>query len=172
MSDLNLARDKFFREQIQTNKEGWVNIAHFLNCNKVKQLKITAGDIATACAESDEVEVSTDKLKVRRAGNKALPEKAEAKKREGKAEDKAPKKKDEGVDEYDEKTGKVILTERDFSDPIIVYFKVTLAEAEEYKVNWKEVEAKVKDTYPKLKLIYSRGGQHDGHMAFSSLRLN
>ena len=36
LSDGNLARDKFFREQIQTDKEGWVAIAHFLNCNKVK----------------------------------------------------------------------------------------------------------------------------------------
>jgi hypothetical protein len=36
LSDINLGRDKFFREQIETNKEGWVNIAHFLNCNKVK----------------------------------------------------------------------------------------------------------------------------------------
>jgi hypothetical protein len=172
LSDLNLARDKFFREQIETNKEGWVNIAHFLNCNKVKQLKISAADIAAACADSEEVDVSNDKLKVRRHENKALPEKSEARKRDNKGDDKAPKKKDEGVDDYDEKTGKVILTERDFSDPIIVYYKTEIKEGEEFKVNWKEVEAKVKEAYPKLKLIYSRGGQNDGHMAFSSLRLN
>jgi len=73
LGDVNLARDKFFREQIETNKEGWVNIAHFLNCNKVKQLKITAADISAACVDSDQVEISTDKLKVRRSENKALP---------------------------------------------------------------------------------------------------
>lgn len=55
---------------------------------------------------------------------------------------------------------------------IIVYYKTEIKEGEEFKVNWKEVEAKVKVAYPKLKLIYSRGGQNDGHMAFSSLRLN
>jgi len=55
---------------------------------------------------------------------------------------------------------------------IIVYYKTDIKEGEEFKVNWKEVEAKVKVAYPKLKLIYSRGGQNDGHMAFSSLRLN
>ena len=109
---------------------------------------------------------------MRRHENKALPEKSEARKRDNKGDDKAPKKKDEGVDDYDEKTGKVILTERDFSDPMIVYYKCEIKEGEEFKVNWKEVEAKVKEAYPKLKLIYSRGGQNDGHMAFSSLRLN
>jgi len=36
LSDANLARDKFFREQIQTDKLGWVPVAHFLNCNKIK----------------------------------------------------------------------------------------------------------------------------------------
>jgi hypothetical protein len=66
---------------------------------------------------STEVEVSTDKLKVRRTGNKALPDKMEQRKRDNKADDKSSKKKDEGVDDYDEVTGKVILTERDFSDP-------------------------------------------------------
>lgn len=172
LGDVNLSRDKFFREQIETNKEGWVNIAHFLNCNKVKQLKITAADISAACVDSDQVEISTDKLKVRRSENKALPAAQEQRKRDAKFDDKAPKKKDEGVDDYDEKTGKVILTERDFSDPIIVYYNTTIPEGEEFKVNWKEVEAKVKEAYPKLKLIYSRGGQNDGHMAFSSLRLN
>jgi hypothetical protein len=55
---------------------------------------------------------------------------------------------------------------------IIVYYKATVKEEEEFKVNWKEVEAKTKEAYPKLKLIYSRGGVLDGHMAFSSLRLN
>ena len=41
----------------------------------------------------------------------------EQRKRDNKADDKSSKKKDEGVDDYDEVTGKVILTERDFSDP-------------------------------------------------------
>ena len=42
LSDANLTRDRFFREQIQTDKEGWVDIAHFLNCNKVKSLSISS----------------------------------------------------------------------------------------------------------------------------------
>ena len=34
------------------------------------------------------------------------------------------------------------------------------------------VEQHVKATFGKLKLVYARGGQDDGHLAFSSLRLN
>jgi len=42
MSDANLSRDRFFREQIQIDKEGWIDIAHFLNCNKVKSMSISS----------------------------------------------------------------------------------------------------------------------------------
>ena len=56
-----------------TNKEGWVNIAHFLNCNKVKALKVGAEEIAEACADSTEIDVSEDKLTIRRKDNLALP---------------------------------------------------------------------------------------------------
>lgn len=53
LSDANLARDKFFREQIVVDKEGWVAIAHFLNCNKVKAMKINQDKIAEACKDSE-----------------------------------------------------------------------------------------------------------------------
>ena len=58
LSDANLAKDKFFREQIQTDKEGWILISHFLNCNKVKHMKITANDISEAVANSTKLELS------------------------------------------------------------------------------------------------------------------
>ena len=92
-----------------------MNIAHFLNCNKVKALKVTAGEIAEANADSEVLEVSKDKLKVRRVGNPELPEME--KKRDAKANQKTGgAAKDQGVDEYDE-NGKVIMVEKDFSDP-------------------------------------------------------
>ena len=58
MSDVNLARDRFFREQIEADKEGWVLISHFLNCNKVKSMSISPAQIADACADSTDVDVS------------------------------------------------------------------------------------------------------------------
>jgi len=145
-----------------------VNIAHFLNCNKVKALKVTAGEIADANVDSEVLEISKDKLKVRRVGNPELPEME--KKRDAKAGQKAGgAAKDQGVDEYDE-NGKVIMVEKDFSDPLIIYYKGTSSK-EEFKVNWKSVDAKCRELY-KLKFTYARGGTTDGHLSVSSLRLN
>ena len=87
LSDINLSRDKFFRDQIITDKEGWVSIAHFLNCNKVKQMKITQEEIAEACKGSGELDVHEGATKIRRKDNKALPEVTE-RKRDAKAADK------------------------------------------------------------------------------------
>jgi hypothetical protein len=64
-----------------------VLISHFLNCNKVKQQKWTAAEIADAVKDSTKVELNKNKLTVRRSGNLSLPEIVE-KKRDVKAEDK------------------------------------------------------------------------------------
>jgi hypothetical protein len=87
LSDLNLSRDKFFRDQIQADKNGWVLITHFLNCNKIKSQKTTAAEIVAAVADSTKVELDKNKISVRRTGNPALPELLE-KKRDAKATDK------------------------------------------------------------------------------------
>lgn len=165
LSDTNLVKDKFFREQIQTDKEGYVAVSHFLNCNNVKNAKWTSEDIVKACADSTLIEVKDQK--VRRAGNPPLPEKAE-KKRDQKADGKKEEAQQE--DEFDE-DGKAILVEKDFDNPIIVTYSAAVAEGEEFKVDWKQVEKAVKESFPKLKLIYSRMDEHGGHVAFSQLRV-
>ena len=165
LSDTNLVKDKFFREQIQTDKEGYIAVSHFLNCNNVKNAKWTSEDILKACADSTQLEIKDQT--VRRAGNKALPEKVD-KKREQKAEGKKEEAQQE--DEFDE-DGKVILVEKDFDNPIIVTYAAEVKEGEEFKVDWKQVEKTVKENYPKLKLIYSRMDEHGGHVAFSQLRV-
>lgn len=53
---------------------------------------------------------------------------------------------------------------------VIIYYKGT-SSAEEFKVNWKSVDAKCRELY-KLKFTYARGGTVDGHLSVSSLRLN
>ena len=47
-----------------------------------------------------------------------------------------------------------------------------IAKDEEFKVDWKQVEAAVKEKYPGLKLVYSRADPHEGQLAFSQLRIN
>ena len=44
-------------------------------------------------------------------------------------------------------------------------------EGEEFKVNWKEIEKATREKYAGLKLIYARGDNHGGQLAFSNLRL-
>ena len=122
LSDANLVRDNFFRDQISTDKEGWVSIGHFLNCNKVKALKVSQEQIAEACTDSSEVDVHSDKTKIRRKDNKAMPEK-ELKRRDAKVADKekSAMAKQGGAaaqqeDEFDA-DGKIILVEKDFDNP-------------------------------------------------------
>jgi len=161
MGDKNLGKDKFFREQIMTGKDGYISISHFLNCNKVQKAGWTKEQIAKACVGSKEVEVKGDT--VRRAGNSALPtreERAEGgqKKRDEKAQNKAPAQLE---DEYDA-NGRPVLVDKDFENPIIVSYEAKVGAKDDFKADWKQVEKSIRETYPKLKLIYSRMEQQGG----------
>ena len=119
LSDANLSRDKFFREQIETDKEGWVSIAHFLNCNKVKSMGISSEQIAEACQDSSAVDVNDEKNKIRRKENAKLPELNTERKRDAKAQAKSGAQAAAAVPEEDQvdADGKVILVEKDFDNP-------------------------------------------------------
>ena len=122
MSDANLARDRFFREQIQTDTEGWVEVAHFLNCNKVKQMGISSEQIAAACKDSELVDVDESGKKIRRKGNATLPPLNTDRKRDAKAAGKAGGAGAQGaaaVPEEDQigPDGRIILVEKDFDNP-------------------------------------------------------
>lgn len=70
------------------SKDGWVAISHFLNCNNVKKLGVSASEIASAVEGSDKLDVNADKKSIRRTGNPTLPE--FGRKRDVKAQDKQP----------------------------------------------------------------------------------
>ena len=64
------------------------------------------------------------------------------------------------------------LSNNFFLRSLIVAFNVEeVKEEEEFKVNWKEVEKAVRETYPGLKLTYARGDPLGGQLAISNLRL-
>ena len=63
------------------------------------------------------------------------------------------------------------MVEKDFDNPVIVSYTAKVASGEEFKVDWKCVEKAIKESFPKLKLIYSRMDPHGGHVAFSQLRI-
>lgn len=49
---------------------------------------------------------------------------------------------------------------------LIIHFKPEDV-AEDFKVDWKQVERAVKEKYPALKLVYSRADPLEGDLAFS-----
>lgn len=115
MGDLNLARDEFFRDMITSNTDGYVEIAAILKCNKIKHLGVNkATQVIAALVDSKEVEVSKDKLKIRRTGNASLPEKKEAlKKRDVKAEEKKVEAATNGAEKVVEEVGEPEPLQRD-----------------------------------------------------------
>lgn len=190
LSDKNLAIDKFFREEIEKGKNGYVDLTKFMQCNKIKQMEgISIAKIVEACAGSKEVEISKDKKQVRRVNNKELPEKQAVKKRDAKGADKEEKKKGdangtaggkEAEAENDEpvqrdEQGRIIFHVQDFENPLILHFATkdqNKDKDEEYKVNWKDIEKLVKENYEKLKVVYSRADKYEGDLAISSHKLN
>ena len=66
LSDKNLARDDFFRDKITASKVGFVDLALFQNCNKIKSMSITSKDIAESLKESKALEISKDGKMVKR----------------------------------------------------------------------------------------------------------
>ena len=44
MGDLNLSKDDFFRTQIKSNKDGYLNFECILKCNKVKKMGVLTSE--------------------------------------------------------------------------------------------------------------------------------
>lgn len=161
LSDKNLTQDKFFNEKLSEGKDGWMDLALILNCNKIKSLKLKNAqtEISEAVADSTEVELSPDHKLIRRKGNKPVPELA--KKRDSKASGKEEKKEEKKVEEDKlpelDARGNPILSNADFENPIIIHFKTAATPSDPtFKVNWKEIEQTVRRDYPRLKVVYSR----------------
>jgi hypothetical protein len=73
-----LRTDKYFREIIESDKEGFVDLQAFLSCRKVLAKGINKGtDLVGVMTNSQKLELSPCKTKIRRKGNKALPERKE-----------------------------------------------------------------------------------------------
>ena len=96
LGDANLSRDDFFRERIEANKDGYVELTVFLNCNNVKKLGVkTTAVLADTLASSTALELNEAKTGVRRKDNMVLPQKTGTlRKRDAKASGKDQVKKE------------------------------------------------------------------------------
>lgn len=74
LSDSNLSRDPFFNSKIREDPQGFIDLQFILNCNKIKSMGVSKEAIATAVKDSTEVELEASGTRIRRKGNKPLPE--------------------------------------------------------------------------------------------------
>lgn len=82
--DANLNRDKFLLEQIGKDEQGWVPISVLLTFKRLAALSTDSNIIADALMKSDSglLEISEDKLKIRRHPEKPIPEHNEERRKE------------------------------------------------------------------------------------------
>lgn len=90
LSDENLAHDEFFYKEVASNKDHFVKLSLFLNCNKIKKLGINrVQQIVEAVANDEELELNADKTMIRRKSLDDLPEFQPKKKVKSEEENKA-----------------------------------------------------------------------------------
>ncbi len=72
--DFNLPRDKFLRQTIKDNEDGWVPMDVMLKFARLAKLSTDVDFILTALAQSQLIETDLEKKKIRRLPSKPLPE--------------------------------------------------------------------------------------------------
>ncbi|XP_022231940.1 la protein homolog [Drosophila obscura] len=82
--DANLNRDKFLREQISKNEDGWVPLTVLVTFKRLATLSTDFDEIIGALNKSDEglVQISEDKQKLRRHPERPIPEHNEERRKE------------------------------------------------------------------------------------------
>ena len=138
LSDMNLETDEFFYKVISNEKEGYLDLEYIMQCNKVKKAGWDKKMIIDSIKDSELIELNDQKTKIRRKGNKPLPELNE--------------KKLLNKKRYREKKENKI-------NPIILIF----TSDKDNELKWQDIEAKYKSLNPTLSVIYTRFKTNEGH---------
>ena len=150
LSDKNLEQDEFFHKLISEDNEGYLNIDHIMQCNKIKNAKWTKDQILSAIEDSTQIEANKEKTMIRRKNNKPLPilnlEKLTNKKR--------------SRDKNDKKGDKII--------PIIL----TIKSDKNTEIKWKDIETKYKTLNPTLTVLYTRFKENEGNFGVYPMGAN
>lgn len=82
--DANLNRDKFLREQIGKNEEGWVPLSVLITFKRLASLSTDFEEILAALNKSEEglIQISEDKQSLRRHPERPIPEHNEERRKE------------------------------------------------------------------------------------------
>lgn len=138
LSDLNLETDEFFHKIISNEKDGYLDLEYIMQCNKVKKAGWDKNMIIESIKDSDQIELNAEKTKIRRIGNKPLPELNEKKLLNKKRN---REKKEDKI------------------SPIILMF----TSDKDNEIKWQDIEAKYKSLNPTLSIIYTRFKTNEGH---------
>ena len=140
LSDENLKRDSFFHEKISEDSDGYIELDFLLKCNKIKKAGWTKEEIKEGIKLSDKIELDKTENKVRRKGNKPLPDLSLLSNKRKKEDEKEKK---------------------ELKEPIILMFTCK----EPNKSNWKDVCQTFENENPDLNVKYSRFKDKLGHIA-------
>lgn len=147
LSDSNLVGDEFFHNIISKDKNGYLDLEYIMQCNKIKKAGWTKEQIIDSIKDSDQIEVNTDKTKIRRKDNKPLPPLDEAKLLNKKR--------------IREKKGDKI-------SPTILIF----TSDKDTEIKWQDIESKYKSLNPTLSIIYTRFKTNEGHFGVCPMGAN
>jgi hypothetical protein len=64
MSVINMDQDDFFREKIEKSEDGCLDVSIFMNCNRIKQMNISADDLVAACSHSHFLSVDVERQRI------------------------------------------------------------------------------------------------------------
>jgi hypothetical protein len=147
LSDLNLETDEFFHKIISNEKEGYIDLEYIMQCNKVKKAGWDLNMIIESIKDSDQVELNLEKTKIRRKGNKPLPELNETKLLNKKRH-------------REKKENKIT--------PIILIF----SSDKDTELKWQDIESKYKSLNPTLSVLYTRFKINEGHFGIIPMGAN
>ena len=139
LSDENLKGDEFFHKLISEDKDGYLSLDMIMSCKKVKTAGWTKEEIIEAITSSEEVEVSSDKSKIRRKNNKALP----------------------SLDQEFLNKKRKMNTNKEKKECIILSIKSN----KDTEISWKEIQEKYKKINPTLTVQYTRFKTNTGFFA-------
>jgi len=147
-SDENLEKDRFFHEIISKDPEGFLNLDYLLKCNNINKLAATKDEIANAVGLSKVVELDTSKSKVRRLGNKKLPElKLLKNKRKASEDNDKDEKEEEDNDEED-----------------VDHTILNISTANDTQLRWKTILEAFQSNNKDINVVYIRFNKNLGHI--------
>ena len=171
LSDENLEHDSYLREKISQDPNGYVELSVFLNYDEIKSKEWSRNDLRKGAELSNIIEVDDYGEKVRRKGNKQLPELNNKNMEMDESSNILRKEEDENINrdmEQEQEQGlgmtqeEVVIDDKIEKIPLILRIKFN----EKSPVSWRSID-EFKKLNPGLNIEYSRLKDIDGYIVIN-----